>query len=335
MENEITDVDVIEEDKKELMKLDGALPVDIEGMKEEWKRFQEVKNALLDSDRVKYNKWGYIAKPGEEGKDYIIKPGWRKVATAFRLSIDQNISTPQKIWGEDGEGKYYTWLFPIRAIAPNGRYVDSIGVCSSRKPFFSKKGDTRIDPSEEDIVLMAQTVGINRAISDMVGGGEVSGEEMLGKNTEQNQSKLPPPKPAIQASQQQVTQQSQYVVTDKFINAKKYWREYNFSIIDLDTKPETKTSKAGKPYCPEAINLYYFASGLMDKTEINNFYKTITGKTKDFIFRDYITMLNELFIIHKNMFGEDMDIELPEDIETGFTEYEAKEKIDKTLGRQA
>jgi len=188
IEGEVVENEVMEVGEQ-LSKSDIVLPVNIEGMKEAWKRFLEVKKSLLTSDRVKYNKYGHIAKANEEGKDYIIKSGWRKVATAFNLSIDQNRSTPQKIWGEDGEGKYYTWLFSIRIIAPNGRYVDSIGVCSSRKPFFSKKGDTRIDPSEEDIVLMAQTVGINRGISDMVGGGEVSGEEMIGKEQSTDKTK--------------------------------------------------------------------------------------------------------------------------------------------------
>lgn len=183
----------------ELSKSDIVLPVNIEGMEEAYRRFQQVKSKLMVNDLVKYNQYGYIAKDNENGKEYIVKSGWRKIATAFNISIDMNVGTPQKIYGEDKEGKYYTWLFPVRAIAPNGKYIDSIGACSSRKAFFSKKNNQRIDPQEEDIILMAQTVGINRAISDLVGGGEVSGEEMAGKIIHNT----PNPEPTTQPQQQQ------------------------------------------------------------------------------------------------------------------------------------
>jgi len=250
---EVIDGEIVEEDNTEkLSKADIVLPVNIDGMKEAWKRFLQVKESLLDSDRVKYNKYGYLAKPDEAGKDFIVKSGWRKVATAFNLTIDQNIGTPNKVWGEDSEGKYYTWLFPIspiRVIAPNGRYVDSVGVCSSRKPFFSKKGDTRIDPSEEDIVLMAQTVGINRGISDMVGGGEVSGEEMIGKQTSTNNK-----------------------------SKTKSKGEFDWSKIDLNAIPKWGYGKNRKTP-PIVKRLFAIANRLItDKDEIKDTFYSITKK---------------------------------------------------------
>ena len=229
--------------------------------------------------------------------------------------------------GEDG--KLVGWCKIYRKDMNNPFYIEvDFDEYSTGQALWKSKPKTMIQK-------VAESQCLRRAF-------HISGiysEEEMGQ-WRMEMEKLPPvittpPQITQQPPQQQVSPNSQYVVTDKFINAKKYWREYNFSIMDLDSHPETKTSKAGKPYCPEAINLYYFASGLMDKTEINNFYKTTTGKTKDFIFKDYIKMLSELFILHKNMFNEDMDIELPEDIESGFAEHEAKEKIDKALGRQA
>jgi hypothetical protein len=269
-DEDITDV--------ELKESDIVLPVSIEGMQKAWDRFQQVKKALLSSDVVKYNKFGYIADSGDEGKDYIVKSGWRKIATAFNLSIDMNIGEPKKIYGEDGEGKYYTWLFPVRAIAPNGKYQDSIGACSSRKAFFSKKNKQRIDPQEEDIILMAQTVGINRAISDLVGGGEVSGEEMIGK--ERNTSEQPK---AIITTTQPV---------------------FDRSKLNPNAKPPTKINpKTKKEYCPTISRLYIIATSPpekkgygMDQDDFHKLCLDTTGKehSKDYTNQDCWNIEDEM-----------------------------------------
>jgi hypothetical protein len=257
----------------ELKESDIVLPVSIEGMQKAWDRFQQVKKALLSSDIVKYNKNGWIAQSGEEGKDYIVKSGWRKIATAFNLSIDMSVGESKKIYGEDGEGKYYTWLFPVRAIAPNGKYQDSIGACSSRKAFFSKKNKQRIDPQEEDIILMAQTVGINRAISDLVGGGEVSGEEMIGK--------------------QYITSEQPKAIDTTTQPA------FDRSKLNPDAKPKTKINpKTNKEYCPTIARLYSISSKVYGM-EIDDFHKLcidITGKehSKDYTNQDCWNIEDEM-----------------------------------------
>lgn len=122
-----------------------------------------------------------------QGQPYINKKGWRLVALATGLSLEI-VEPPKRIEAEDEEGKYYTWIFHVRATAPNGRYAEAWGACSSRDTFFSVKDGKRRKSSEideSDIIHTAQTCAFNRAISDLVGGGEVSAEEIK-VNLEQN-----------------------------------------------------------------------------------------------------------------------------------------------------
>jgi len=148
-----------------------------EQVREAVKRYEEIKRSILGDSDILYI--GSDGKPCEKGKAVsalVKRSGWRKIKLAFGISLE--ILEMKKEWGEDGEGKYYTWLVRARATAPNGIFCDSWGACTSRDPFFSKKHGVRIDPRESDIILKAQTVAYNRAISDLVGGGEVSAEEM-------------------------------------------------------------------------------------------------------------------------------------------------------------
>ena len=105
---------------------------------------------------------GYLACARAFGLDWVVEPGVRTV-------------------GEDREGAYYVWQYACKCISPSGHRVSAIGVCSSRKPFFSKKAGQRVDPKEENIALNAQTVAISRAIGRMVGVTSPSLEEFLGE----------------------------------------------------------------------------------------------------------------------------------------------------------
>lgn len=157
--------------------------VDVEQVLAAVKAFKEIKQKVLDKKKD-FIYIGTDGKPNTQGRGepYIKKSGWRTVALAFNLSISVGIG--RKEWYEDSHGTYYVWRYPITVAANNGRSVSSEGICSSRNKFFAlrkqKDGSYKyIEPYEPDIMLTAQTVGINRAISDMVGSGEVSGEEML------------------------------------------------------------------------------------------------------------------------------------------------------------
>lgn len=118
-----------------------------------------------------------------EGKPYIAKSGWRKIRRAGRINVEL-LNDGVKVIGTDDLGEYYVWKYKARATDPAGNFVESDGACSSRDPFFAKaRGGYRPshEVNESDILHTAQTVAFNRAISDLVGGGELSWEEIQGK----------------------------------------------------------------------------------------------------------------------------------------------------------
>lgn len=105
---------------------------------------------------------------------------------AFNLSY--TVSEPQYEAHEDNFGKWFVYKCTAIVSAPNGREVLAVGACSSRNPFFSRKNDKDVPVQPEDIIMMSQTVALNRAISDMVGSGELSAEEAAGLGSTQSPS---------------------------------------------------------------------------------------------------------------------------------------------------
>ena len=138
-----------------------------------FKMFDVAKAELLrDSDVLWFGKSGApVAKGAGGAKPYLLKSAWRRMARFFGLSID--------IEGRDKleSGDHYMWTYRYRITHPCGAYVVSEGVCSSLDQFFTSGGRKKAD--EADIMLKAQTVAINRGISDLLGSGEVSADEML------------------------------------------------------------------------------------------------------------------------------------------------------------
>lgn len=152
-----------------------------------YKQFEEIKSELLtkgDKTKIGTN-W------------HVNKSGWRKIATAFNLSID---IIEDKIWEEDGVVKARV---KARAVAPNGKASTEVGMCASNEPRFMNSHGSKQDNkpevegkevfwmegnwrslkspkevNEHDVLATAATRAKNRAISDCVGGGEVSAEEM-------------------------------------------------------------------------------------------------------------------------------------------------------------
>lgn len=161
---------------------------DLSEVEESYQSFKMVKSTLLDAQDIsKINK-----------KPHINKSGWRKIATAFGVST--NVTSKERSQ-EDGIVK---WTIIARAEAPNGQAANGVGMCASNESNFTEKlsekkaekpespldGDIvwvdgawrRVKPPQElkehDIFATAATRAKNRAISDLVGGGEVSVEEM-------------------------------------------------------------------------------------------------------------------------------------------------------------
>lgn len=106
------------------------------------------------------------------GERFVKKSGWRKIATAFDLDV---MIVSSKV----DRGPYGVPLRAeviARAVAPSGRSMDGDGYCSVEEPRFEKpKARQKL---ENDLRATAATRAKNRAISDLVGMGAVSAEEV-------------------------------------------------------------------------------------------------------------------------------------------------------------
>ena len=135
--------------------------VDVETAKAEWNAYQTLcKELLNDSDYQAYEQNGVV-------KQFPKKSAWAKLGRAFNVNTE--IVDKEFILGKNGETKeaYYC----IRATLPNGRTVESDGSCSRHEK--GKKHAT-----SHTIRSTAKTRATNRAISELIGAGEVSAEEL-------------------------------------------------------------------------------------------------------------------------------------------------------------
>ena len=149
--------------------------------------FQDAKYSLLEK--------GDVQPAGD--RIFIKKSGWRKIALFFGISCTKLAEH----WALGQEGK--TWQVTFRAVARNGTYHDGTGwasysesmgagsVAAAEKKaekmvadgkWKQEKGDQYVEGIKaklhHDVRATAETRAKNRAIADLVGGGEVSAEEM-------------------------------------------------------------------------------------------------------------------------------------------------------------
>ena len=99
------------------------------------------------------------------GKQFRKKEFWRAVATAFNLTVGvtrEELAKGEKDWG---------WLVVCRATAPNGRAADGDGACFASE----KRGPMR---TVHNVRAHAHTRAYNRSVSNLVGFGEVSADEL-------------------------------------------------------------------------------------------------------------------------------------------------------------
>lgn len=162
-------------------------------LKEHFEQYQAVKDAIIDPQDDVEN---------ISGQDFVTKSGMRKLATAFNLSID---TIYEGRFIENGVLKYKV---KARATAPNGRSATGVGVAGAMESnfmrtladnkdnreyaenqavrpteihFVDSKWRELLPPEEVDehsIMTTAATRAKNRSISDLVGGGDVSSEEI-------------------------------------------------------------------------------------------------------------------------------------------------------------
>lgn len=125
------------------------------------RRYHELCKALLDR-----NDFQVVGD-----REFKKKSAWRKLATAFNVSTE--ILEEDETFDEDG--RIIRAKFKVRASAPNGRFMDGIGLCS-----IDEKGLVK---TEHVIIATAHTRAVNRACADLFGLGEVSAEEVQDSRT--------------------------------------------------------------------------------------------------------------------------------------------------------
>lgn len=137
------------------------VPLDVIAQRDAMRAYQEGLRQLLDR-----SDWQQTGK-----EEFVKKSGWRKIAAWFSLSIELVHDDVDR--APDGSvERARTWA---RAIAPNGRYADGDGYCDVSESRFARNRAKL----ENDLRGTATTRAINRAISNLVGMGAVSHEEMV------------------------------------------------------------------------------------------------------------------------------------------------------------
>ena len=144
-------------------------PLDREQLVTSFREYQELCKQLLDDSD--YQRDG--------NRKFKKKSAWRKLATAFDLDVELIREHVER----DHNGTPVRAAVIARAIAPSGRFQDGDGYCSIDEPRFDKSGGRK--KIENDLRTTATTRAKNRSISDLLGTGEVSAEEISGDGHEE------------------------------------------------------------------------------------------------------------------------------------------------------
>ena len=132
------------------------VPIDVDAAVARWKAYQRLCVEILNDD-------DYAIIGGKKARK---RSGWRKLARFMGVSIE---ITSEERW-ERGDTFGYT--FTVRAFTRDGQFEDGDGLCDSTE--FTG----RIACSEHNVRSKALTRAKNRATADLIGGGEVSAEEL-------------------------------------------------------------------------------------------------------------------------------------------------------------
>jgi hypothetical protein len=142
--------------------------VSVDDALDAWKQFQTIKAKLLTDADIQTS----------QDRKYTKKSGWRKIATVFNLS-DEIVKEERVDQGKGKDGavdREFLWRVTVKVVAPNGRYTTGVGTCSTLERF--DKPARHFSHYENDVYGTAHTRAKNRGISDLVGSGEVSAEEV-------------------------------------------------------------------------------------------------------------------------------------------------------------
>jgi len=172
------DLVVIEPGSGEILSADIVRPVvSPKQAAELWAEYQELTKAILDKSDYQ----------DISGNQFKKKSAWRKYARFFNISDE----IQEKNITRDNDGRVVEAEFIVKALAANGRSAIGWGSCS----IFEKAhqldkvirgnisckapcdGRAHFTSPDNTIPATAHTRAKNRAISDIIGAGEVSAEE--------------------------------------------------------------------------------------------------------------------------------------------------------------
>jgi hypothetical protein len=138
-------------------------PLDADQLVESFSEYQGLLPRILDASDY---------QQAEAGKRFVKKSGWRKIATAFDLDVQILAEEVER----DDDGRILRAKTTARATAPSGRVMDGDGYCTINEFTGRRATNPKL---ENDLRGTAATRAKNRAISDLVGMGDVSAEEAV------------------------------------------------------------------------------------------------------------------------------------------------------------
>lgn len=148
----------------EIVRATPLLPMDATTARQAMDAYQALTRELLtDAD--------WIGRPGAQGA-FVKRSGWQKIATFYGVSTEVLDRTVER----DEDGRPARAYVLVRATARDGRYADGDGGCATNEPRFRSASGTQ--KLEHDLPATAATRATNRAISNLVGFGAVSAEEV-------------------------------------------------------------------------------------------------------------------------------------------------------------
>lgn len=145
--------------------------LDVDAAIEDWNAYQELcKKLLTESDYQPIT----VKQKDEKGNWISVKKQFPKKSAFFKLGRAFNVNTKIITREEYRHPKTHRVIdvyFEVRATLPNGRTVVANASCDK----YEKGKD---NSSAHDLRATAETRATNRAISKLIGAGEVSWEEI-------------------------------------------------------------------------------------------------------------------------------------------------------------
>jgi len=131
--------------------------VDVQAALASWNAYQDLCRQLLDNN-------DYAVIRGRKARK---RSGWAKLRRFLGVSVEV---MEERYWEQDDD---WGFDFLVKASLPNGRSEVADGSCAA-----SELRGSNIAPTRHNVRAKALTRAKNRATADLIGGGEVSAEEL-------------------------------------------------------------------------------------------------------------------------------------------------------------